>query len=347
MFHYKTICNKRFLSIKNIFAQTKRSEAVLCATCERHMTFSQSVKNEILKSVRNIKGCCATSFLTAAVKSVGSLTIGYKGYAFSIESDNPDFLTLCQNLSADFNVDAEIETYNLSAKGAPIYSCKFDGAIGEKLGLTSRDGDGSLVFSDTSSLIPTQQCCKRAFLQGLFVSCGSVVIPANEELDEQVSDRSKYHLELRFTDSVFAEAVKQEYAEIDFRTTPRKNYVILYLKDSEKIADFLVYVNATTAKLKLENVIVLRSVRNAANRQMNCTVANIEKSVAAASKQLQAINILRQKGLFDGLPDNLKEIALLREKYKEANLDEIADMLKISKSGANHRFAKLIELAKK
>lgn len=314
----------------------------------RHMTFSQSVKNEILKTVRNIKGCCATSFLTAVMKSSGSLTIGYKGYAFSLESDNPDFLTLCKNLAFDkLGVDAEIETYNLSAKGAPVYSCKFDGVIGEKLGLTSRDVDGSLVLNDTALIVPESQCCKRAFLQGLFVSCGSVVIPSNELVDKQVADKAKYHLELRFTDSAFADVIKQAYADIDFRVTPRKNHVILYLKDSEKIADFLVYVNATSARLKLENVIVMRSVRNVANRRSNCTYANIEKAVAAASKQLQAIETLKQKGIFEGLPDNLKEIALLREKYKEATLDEIADMLKISKSGASHRFAKLIELAKK
>lgn len=314
----------------------------------QHMTFSQSVKNEIFKTVRNAKGCCATSFLTAVVKAIGSLTIGYKGYAFSIESDNTDFLTLCKNLSiSELNVDSQIEAYNLSAKGAPVYSCKFDGSLGEKLSLTLRDNDGSLVLNDTRLLIPTDECCKHAFLQGLFVSCGSVVIPANVDVDQEASDRSKYHLELRFTDSTFAEAVRQAYPEIDFRVTPRKNHVILYLKDSEKIADFLVFVSATSAKLQLENVIVVRSVRNVANRQMNCTVANIEKAVAAASKQLQAIETIRQKGLFESLPDNLKEIALLRERYREANLDEIADMLHISKSGANHRFAKLIELANK
>ena len=310
------------------------------------MTFSQKVKNEILKTVRNAKGSVATSFLTAVVKSTGSLSIGYKCYYFSIESDNPSFLSQCQSLAlSELGVNAQIETYNLSAKGTPVYSCKFDGELGERLGLTLRDGEGSLVLNDTALLIPTEPIEKRAFLQGLFVSCGSVVIPSNVEVDKQVSDRSKYHLELRFTDSAFAMAVKEAYAEIDFRVTPRKNHVILYLKDSEKIADFFVYVNATSAKLQLENVIVVRSVRNVANRQMNCTVANIEKAVAAASKQLAAIETLRQKGLFEGLPDNLKEIALLREKYHDANLDEIADMLSISKSGANHRFAKLIELA--
>ena len=309
------------------------------------MTFSQSVKSEILKSARNLKGRSAASFLTAVLKSVGSLTLDSSGYAFCLESDNADFAKICQNLSfSELNVVADMSS-SVNSKKKTVFRCTFDGAIGEKLGLTSRDGDGALIFGEIETLFPTEQDCLRSFLQGLFVACGSVVIPT-DTLDGNAVDRAKYHLELRFTDSAFANRVSEVYAELSFRSTPRKNGVILYLKDSEKIADFFVYVNAMSAKLNLENVLVARSVRNASNRQTNCTVANIEKSIAAASKQLQAIATLRQTGVFDGLSDNLKDIATLREKYPEANLDEIADMLHISKSGANHRFAKLIELAK-
>ena len=310
------------------------------------MTFSQSVKNEILKAVRNLKGCCATSFLTAVLKSAGSLNLGFDGFSFSLSSDNLDFLTICKTLAgSELGVEAEIEEDGCNSKGAPIYSCTFNRALGDKLSLTTRDEDGSLVFGDLAAILPEKPCCKRAFLQGLFVAAGSVVIPQNDDLDNDVADKAKYHLELRLTDGAFADKVNSEYSELKFRVTPRKNHVVLYLKDSESVADFLVNVAAMSAKLKLENVLAARSLRNDANRQMNCTMANIEKTIAAAAKQLNAISVLRQKGLFDGLSDSLKEIALLREKYPEANLDEIADMLSISKSGANHRFAKLIDMA--
>lgn len=311
------------------------------------MTFSQSVKSEILKSVKKLSGCCATSFLTAVLKSVGSLSLGFKGFAFTVESDNPEFLDVCKRLaSKELGVDSIIETYNVNAKGSPVYSCKFDGSIGEKLGLTKRDSNGVLeLCDDVQSLLPKDDCCKRAFMQGLFVACGSVVIPLNEDIEAETADRVKYHLELRFTDSIFANAVNELYSELPFRALSRKNTFVLYQKDSEKISDFLVYLNATVAMLKLENVMAVRAARNVANRRSNCTYANIEKAVAAAQRQLDAIELLKQKGTFDGLPDNLKEIALLREKYPESTLDEIADMLHISKSGANHRFAKLIELS--
>ena len=312
------------------------------------MSFSRNVKNEILKSVRNLKGCCATSFLTAALKSAGSLTLGFDGFSFTVESDNVDFVTICRTLSHDeLGVDAEIVVVGNNKKGAPIYGCTFNKEIGEKLCLLTRDADGSLIFGDTESIIPDKPCCKRAFLQGLFVAGGSVVIPQNDDLNQPIADKAKYHLELRLTDANFAQKVSQEYADLKFRITQRKNHIVLYLKDAESVADFLVNVAAMSAKLKLENIVAARSFRNDENRRMNCTMANIDKTVAASAKQLEAIAVIRQKGLFDGLADNLKEIAELREKYPEASLDEIADMLSISKSGANHRFAKLIDLSKR
>lgn len=312
------------------------------------MNFSRNVKNEILKSVRNLKGCCATSFLTAALKSAGSLTLEVGGFSFSLSSDNRDFLSICQMLaSSELGVDAYIDDEGVIKKGATVYTCIFDKALGEKLSLITRDTDGSLIFGEMGCIFPEKPCCRRAFMQGLFLAGGSVVIPQDDDLRVVTVDKAKYHVELRLTDIAFADKVNSEFSELNFRVMQRKNHVVLYLKDSESVADFLVFVNAMSAKLKLENVIAARSIRNDANRQRNCTIANIEKAVAAAAKQLNAINVIKQKGLFDALPDALKDIAVLREKYPDANLDEIADMLNISKSGANHRFAKIIELSKK
>ena len=312
------------------------------------MTFSQSVKNEILKSVRNVKGCCATSFLTAAVKSAGSLTLTSDGFSFSLESDNTDFLTICQTLASnELGVAAVIDDEGIVKKNSVFYTCTFDSTLGEKLGILTRDADGALVFDDLGRIFPQKPCCRRAFLQGLFVASGSVVIPQNDDLLESAADKAKYHLELRFTDAAFADRVNAEFAELNLRVMQRKTNTVLYLKDSESVADFLVFTNAMSAKLKLENVTAARSIRNDVNRRNNCAIANIDKAVAASVRQLAAIAALKQQGKFDGLPDTLKEIAILRENYPEATLDEIADMLHISKSGANHRFAKIIELSRK
>ena len=314
------------------------------------MTFSQEVKNEILKSARNLSGGNATSFLAAVLKSAGSLVIDFDGFAFCLDSDNADLLALCQKFAqAEFNSQVEIVTHDKKAKRQPAYTCTFPLEVGQGLGLASRDGDGSFCLcDDASALIPNEPAAKRSFLQGLFVAGGSVVIPMlNEEEHWSNTLNTKYHLELRFTDEAFAAAVAESFSELQFRTLSRKTHVVLYLKDSDRIADFLVFVNATSASFALENVKISRSIRNKYNRANNCEIGNIGKTVKAAGEQLQAIATLRQKGMFDTLPDPLKDIALLREQNNEATLDEIADVLHISKSGASHRFAKLIELSQR
>ena len=312
------------------------------------MTFSQQVKSEIVKSVRNLQGGNATSFLTAVLKSVGSLSLIANGFAFTLEGDNLDLLNLCKNFAlSELHAEVSVEAQEPHAKGQQMYTCTFDSSVGEKLGLTVRDGDGTLTLPENASaLIPAEQDRKRSFMQGLFVASGSVVIPlADEEKQWSNTLSTKYHLELRFTDEAFATAVAESYPELDLHFLSRKSHYVLYLKDSEKISDFLLYVNATIASFALTNVIISRSMRNDVNRKNNCDIANISKTVDAAAKQLAAIAALREMGQFDGLPDQLKDIAALREKYPEATLDELADMLCISKSGASHRLANIIDLA--
>lgn len=310
------------------------------------MTFSQNVKNEILKSAKNLRGCCAESFLTAVLKSVGSLDLTFKGFAFSVQSDNHDLLGLCQKIAEKMGFPSEIESDNSGIKGQAVYDCTFYGNLGEKLGLVKKDADGAMDFcADYDALIPTTECCRRAFMQGLFVSGGSVVIPTAESDFGENTSKSKYHLELRFSDADFAKAVQRAYSEREFKSVARKNCTVLYLKDSEKIADFLVYLNAMSAKLKLENVIIGRSLRNAANRQSNCIAANIDKSVMACERQLAAIETLKKRGVYNNLPQNLMDAAVVREQNPEANLEEIAAKLGVSKSGANHRLNKIISLA--
>ena len=311
------------------------------------MTFSQTTKKEILKTIRHIRGCCATSFLTAVLKSIGSLTIGYKSFGFALESENHEMLTFCKHLAeVNLGITAEIESSNLNVKGDAMYSCEFVGNIGEKLALVYRDDDGTMqINNNVDELLPQSDCCKRAFIQGLFVASGSVVIPLGTNDLAESEKRGKYHLELRIANAKFAQAVQQLFSEWSFHTLERKNRTILYLKESEKIADFLVYMGAMSSSLKLENVIIGRSLRNTANRQSNCISANIDKAIQASEKQLNAIATLRQRGLFDSLSEQLKEIALLRVEFPEAGLEELANRLGISKSGANHRLNRLIQLS--
>ena len=126
----------------------------------------------------------------------------------------------------------------------------------------------------------------------------------------------------------------------------RKNGVTLYLKDGEEISNFLAYIGASQAVLKFEEIRVLRQMKNKINRKVNCETANLSKTIAASVKQVEAIKHLQKNGKFETLPDNLKEIAILRLENPDASLVELGEMLAspIGKSGVNHRLKAIIEL---
>lgn len=312
------------------------------------MSFSQNVKEEITKNVQRLKGCCSTSFLTAVLKSIGSLCLNEDGFGFTVETDNLSLLTICGNLCKN-RLNCDVDIYQIGDDGAKNarFVGKFPSQVGEKLNLVYRDDEGCLHINDDVTVELTNGCCRRSFIQALFLSCGSATIPSVKEDAFGASDHNNYHLELRFSNWDFADFVLNEFAELEFKLTQRKNNAILYMKDSEKISDFFGYVDAVNAKFTLENVLISRSYRNTANRQRNCIDSNIDRAVAAASKQLAAIEAIRQNGKFDVLPQQLQEVAVAREQNPSANLSELAAILKISKSGVNHRLEKLMEFAEK
>ena len=313
------------------------------------MSFSQNVKEEILKNVKKVKGCCATSFLTAVLKSIGLLCLENNAFRFDVESDNLDLLQFCSGLAHNFlSEESEITCYrqkNKSVGQSVKYTLRFRKEFGQKLGLISPDG--TLPNSDNFNLNLDEPCCRRTFMQALFLSAGSVTVPQADGDVLGDSARGNYHLEIRFSNAEFAAFVQNAYEEIDFKRIERKNGVVLYLKESSKIADFFVFVDALKATFAVENIIIGRSYRNTANRQRNCIDSNIEKSVNAGLKQLEAIKYIRSMGMFDALPQNLKDVAEAREQNPDANLSELAAILGISKSGVNHRLARLMELQEK
>ena len=310
------------------------------------MSFSQNVKEEILKNVKKVKGCCATSFLTAVLRSIGLLCLEQNAFRFDVESDNLDLLTFCAQLAHNFlNEESEIichQQKNKSVGQSVKYTLKFQKGFGAKLGLTN--ADGSLTDSDVVNVNLDEPCCRRSFMQALFLSAGSVTVPHAEGDLLEESAHGSYHLEIRFYNAQFAQFVQSTYTEIDFKRVDRKNCIVLYLKESAKIADFFVFVDALKAKFEVENIIIGRSFRNTANRQRNCIDSNIEKAVAAGMKQLEAIKYIRMMGMFDALPQQLKDVAVAREDHPDANLTELAAILGISKSGVNHRLKRLVEL---
>lgn len=135
--------------------------------------------------------------------------------------------------------------------------------------------------------------------------------------------------------------------EIDAKIVQRKKNYVVYVKEGSQIVDMLNIMEAHVALMNLENVRIVKEMRNSVNRQVNCETANINKTVNAAVKQVQDINYIQETVGLDSLPKNLQEIAEVRLQYPQAPLKELGNYLEtpVGKSGVNHRLRKLCEIA--
>lgn len=198
-------------------------------------------------------------------------------------------------------------------------------------------------FTEDSSAkknILNKDCCKKAYIKGVFLGSGCIVNPDTD-----------YHFEVSLKQKKAAEFTAQILQE--FNLTPKmlkrgiRQYVV-YLKDSEQIATILRILEANKSMLAYENTRVTKSIRNDINRSINCETANMTKVFSTAEIQLEAIEKLTLEKKYDNLSPALKEIAKLRLKFTEDSIQELADKCnpKITKSGANHRLNKIIQISK-
>lgn len=193
-------------------------------------------------------------------------------------------------------------------------------------------------FSTMNRLVVQRECCKRAFLRGVFLAAGSISDP-----------EKSYHLEIVCADRERAEFVQSimRDLELDARIVTRKKNWIVYLKEGSQIVDLLANMGAGMSLMKLENIRILKEISNNVNRKVNCETANINKTVSAAVKQAEDIRYIQSHGGFAGLSEGLEKVAMLRLEYPDASLKELGKMLDppVGKSGVNHRLRRLSEIA--
>ena len=181
--------------------------------------------------------------------------------------------------------------------------------------------------------------CLSVFVRTLFCRCGSVTDP-----------EKRYHLDLSFASEeesrAFAALIEEQ--GILGGCTERKGRYLFYLKNGEAIADFMAYIGANTAAFDIMNSRINREFRNNVNRQVNCDTANIEKALQASQKQISVIRRLHESASWGMLPDSLRETAELRLSHEQMSLKELGDAHtpSITKSGVNHRLAKIVAFAK-
>lgn len=165
-------------------------------------------------------------------------------------------------------------------------------------------------------------------------------------------ETSSYHLEISNTSEEHNDALCELLNSFGLRARvlERKKGFIVYMKEAEKITEFLSIIGANNALFKFEDVRIVRDMRNSVNRLVNCETANLNKTIGAAFRQIENIKLIERTVGLEALPEKLREVALLRVQHEDVSLKELGELVssgKISKSGINHRLKKIDEFAEK
>ena len=211
-----------------------------------------------------------------------------------------------------------------------------------------------LILSDLSILeegkiitpknyIVADEDLMRAYLRGVFLAIGSINDPK----------KSRYHLEFLVDSKKYADFLSDLLNQfyLNSKIIKRESKYMVYIKEAEKIGDFLRIIRVSNAVLYYEDIRIYRDHKNMTNRLNNCEQANIDKVIFAATEQLEQINLIKEKDAFDLLDDKVKEVATYRLKYPETSLQELSEIISletgrpITKSGLHHRLNKIKDLA--
>jgi hypothetical protein len=278
------------------------------------MSFSGEVKEELVKLDSPARHCQIAELAGLIVYSQSIKCIdGVNHLEFT--SDTPLVIKRCKEL------------------GDKIFNDGNAGNIEQKTLQMIKYNTGDTTVSP---LVVKSICCKRAYLRGAFISVGSMSNP-----------EKGYHLEFVCANLEQAGQLVDTLLIFDIKAkiVQRKKYQVVYIKEGEEIVELLNVIGAHISLMNLENLRILKDMRNSINRRVNCEAANITKTVNAATKQVEDIEYIREHYGFDNLTDNLREMAILRLEQPEATLSELGQNLNIGKSGVNHRLRKLSELA--
>lgn len=306
------------------------------------MSFASEMKNELTRV--DVDTCCQKSELAALIKMNGALSFFNNEWVISVQTENAAIarriFSLIKNL---YGVDIELLVRRkMKLKKNNVYISRVKKDTHKMLSDLNIIKDG-MITNDINEKIKKKDCCIRSYLRGAFLAGGSVNNP----------ETSAYHLEIAslYEDHARVLTELMNGYELNAKYIERKRGgYITYLKGAEKIAEFLSLIGGYQALLKFEDVRIVRDMRNSVNRLVNCETANLNKTVSAAMRQVENIQLIDDEIGIGELPERLQEIARLRVEHQDVSLKELGEMLStgaISKSGVNHRLRKLDTIAEK
>jgi cell division protein WhiA len=306
------------------------------------MSFSSTIKEELSRHIGTARHCRIAE-IAAIINVSGQIEFNEisNRYGIKVHTENPTvarkYFTL---LKKTFNISVEVvirRSKQLKKKRVYyVYVFKKDDVI--NVLRACHILRQSEIHNQIDPLLVATNCCRRSYIRGAFLASGSMSEP-----------EKTYHLEIVDVHEWHCHELQKliNHFDMDSKIIMRKKYHVLYLKEGSQIVEFLNVVEAHVALMELENLRILKEMRNNVNRQVNCETANLNKTVSAAVNQINDIEYIDDCVGIDKLPIILQELALIRSEHSEASLKELGQMLSepIGKSGVNHRLRKISEFA--
>ncbi len=311
------------------------------------MSFSSTTKNELAR-IPLTDDCCKLAELAALVRMCGTIQIsGMRNINIKFTTENASIARrIFTFLKEIYEGDIEVmmrrnkqlkknNNYLIVIKDTDISS-----KLLEDVGFINEEKNINIFNTQykVGKKILEKRCCKRSYIRGAFLGAGSISNP-----------EKAYHLEFVTNDQNHSENLSEVINSFGLKSkiVLRKDNYVIYLKEGEQIVDLLNIMGAHQALLKFEDIRVLKDVRNNINRLVNCETANLSKIIDASIRQTEHIEKIQAHMGLEKLPKKLREVAEIRLDNPDASLKEIGAMLAppVGKSGVNHRFRKIEEIA--
>ena len=297
-------------------------------------SFSGGVKAEICRDIPT-RQCCAVAQCFGILLYCNTFSVD----TIRIVTESRDFAVILPKLfRRAFGLDFD-ELPSVASPGKLVFQITDPEKLEEILSVYGFDPRSTLSLHVNLSVLE-EECCRGAFLRGAFLAGGSVTDPGKG-----------YHMELATIHRSVAResyALMQEVLGFYPKIAARGANSVLYLKQSDLIADFLTFLGAPVSAMGIIETKLEKELKNKVNRRCNCDDANTSKVVDAAQEQLAAIRVLRERGMLDKLPQKLQQAAIARENNPESSLTELAAMMEppITKPAMNNRLKRIQILAK-
>jgi DNA-binding protein WhiA len=316
------------------------------------MSFSSEVKGELAR-VTPAKKCCMLAEITGFLRVSGSIRLAGGGrFTIVASTENPAIARHYKKLIKEyFGSTARLEVGGSQAPGRSRrgqYRYMLTISPEEKSGQILRETGMILVKEGNDYLsdgiyfpIVHTKCCKKAYIRGLFLGCGTMSDP-----------RRSYQLEFVLTSEQVARDLKKligQFVDLSASITKRKENYVVYIKKAEYISDMLGIMGADNAVLEFEDIRIRRSIKRQANRMSNCDNANVDRTLSASEQQIKNIELIRDTIGLDLLEPQLRKTAELRLERPDASLTEIGEALTppVKKAAVSKRFTRIREIAEK